>query len=519
MKPFLTAALTGVTVLAGLVLTAAPASATHYIPCHAGGPTAADSALVAKLRPQLTGAMHTDLTDESASCARVIVQTTKANPAVAANRQRAAILAATTSIVESRIINHDVSTDHDSLGLYEQRASWGTVAQRTDPVYSTGLFLRALASKSDWLTGEMGHVCQEVQNSAIPGRYALEVSDATKIVAALWHDSGSPRDLNNDGRDDVVAVTPGNPSGVAVTAYHGTGTTTAPTLSWAGATSLPSLPFAQAHYTLGDMNHDELSDVVYAIANADGTTTFGYWPSTGTGFKPAVTLATSALNSSTAKLMSGDINADGYTDLIVATPTAADGIALTAFKGNGSTVSWSGTGGSPNAHYSTSLLTAADADNDGRTDVTVAMRNADGTTTFGAWESNGAGFNGTSIFVTTALNTTVGQLFTGDINADGIDDIVLVTPSKAGGTAITAFHGTGHGYAWSGTGGTDNMPYDKAKFGIGDANGDGQADIVFAAPGAKAATQFGAWLSNGNGFGGANFTATSGLDSTSALLP
>jgi hypothetical protein len=287
MKPFLSVALAGVTVLAGLVLTAAPASATHYIPCHAGGPTAADHALAAKLRPQLTGAMHTDLTDESMSCARVIVRTTKANPTIAANRQRAAVLAVTTSIVESRIINHDVSTDLDSLGLYEQRANWGTVAQRTDPVYSTGLFLRALASKSDWPTGEMGHVCQEVQNSAYGSRYALEVSDATKIVVALWHDSGSPRDLNNDGRDDVVAVTPGNPSGVAVTAYHGTGTITAPTLSWAGA-------------TVGDMNHDGLSDVVYAIANAGGTTTFGAWESNGIGFDGALFTGKSGLDSTRA---------------------------------------------------------------------------------------------------------------------------------------------------------------------------------------------------------------------------
>jgi hypothetical protein len=49
IEPFLSAALAGAPVLAGLVLTAGPASATHYTPSHAGGPTAADNTLAAKL--------------------------------------------------------------------------------------------------------------------------------------------------------------------------------------------------------------------------------------------------------------------------------------------------------------------------------------------------------------------------------------------------------------------------------------------------------------------------------------
>ena len=244
MKPLLSATLAGVTVLAGLVLTAGPASATHHIPCHAGGPTAADNALAAKLRPWLTGDMHTGLTGEALSCARVIVQTTKTSSAVRAGSPRAAVIAVTTAIVESGIINHDKSTDHDSLGLYEQRASWGTAAQRTDPVYSTGLFLRALAGKPDWRTGQIGEVCQEVQNSAFPDRYQPQAPDAQQIVTALWS-SDSHRDMNNDGR----------------------------------------------------------SDVVFAGQSSDGTTTLGTWLSNGSGFGGAVFTGTTALDTTSSLLL------------------------------------------------------------------------------------------------------------------------------------------------------------------------------------------------------------------------
>ena len=46
--------------------------------------------------------------------------------------------------------NEGIGTDHDSLGLFQQRPGWGTAAQRMDPVESTNLFLDQLLALPRW---------------------------------------------------------------------------------------------------------------------------------------------------------------------------------------------------------------------------------------------------------------------------------------------------------------------------------------------------------------------------------
>ena len=45
-----------------------------------------------------------------------------------------------------------VGSDHDSLGIFQQRAGWGTATQRLDPTTSTNRFLDALLALPDWHT-------------------------------------------------------------------------------------------------------------------------------------------------------------------------------------------------------------------------------------------------------------------------------------------------------------------------------------------------------------------------------
>lgn len=90
--------------------------------------------------------------------------------AVAESRggDRAALIAITVALAESglRVLDHG---DHDSLGLFQQRANWGRAAQRMDPTTSTDLFLNALLAVRSWGDMKPWEAGQAVQKSAWTG--------------------------------------------------------------------------------------------------------------------------------------------------------------------------------------------------------------------------------------------------------------------------------------------------------------------------------------------------------------
>jgi hypothetical protein len=171
-------------------------------PCRKGGPTPADNALAAQLKKKLRGTMRGALNGERICCARQVVQAVKARRL----HKRAAVIALTTTIVESTILNINKEYDHDSLGLFQQRASWGSRQNRLNPTWATNAFINAMLRKfprNAWLTQPIGKVCQKVQVSAYPGRYQPQAPDAAIIVGALW---GAKSALRTEEPDDGNAT-------------------------------------------------------------------------------------------------------------------------------------------------------------------------------------------------------------------------------------------------------------------------------------------------------------------------
>lgn len=65
--------------------------------------------------------------------------------------------------------NQGSGADHDSLGLFQQRAGWGSAAARMDPVTSTNVFLDALFAVDGWASLPPWVAAQRVQRSAFDG--------------------------------------------------------------------------------------------------------------------------------------------------------------------------------------------------------------------------------------------------------------------------------------------------------------------------------------------------------------
>ena len=67
------------------------------------------------------------------------------------------------------LLNQGVGHDHDSLGIFQQRPSWGTAATRLDATASTNLFVDSLVSHHDWATEDPRVAVHDVQRSAHTG--------------------------------------------------------------------------------------------------------------------------------------------------------------------------------------------------------------------------------------------------------------------------------------------------------------------------------------------------------------
>ena len=72
--------------------------------------------------------------------------------------------------------------DRDSIGMFQQRDSWGSFAQRMNPVWASEQFIsRAIRQERSWMTA--GQLAQDVQVSAFPDRYDQRQAQALSLIA------------------------------------------------------------------------------------------------------------------------------------------------------------------------------------------------------------------------------------------------------------------------------------------------------------------------------------------------
>ena len=90
---------------------------------------------------------------------------------------------ANNAVPESLKFPHDaVGSDFDSVGIFQQRPSWGTVADRMDAYKSAGMFFGALKKINGWEQMDPGAAAQAVQRSAFPDKYGQKMTRAGELV-------------------------------------------------------------------------------------------------------------------------------------------------------------------------------------------------------------------------------------------------------------------------------------------------------------------------------------------------
>jgi peptidoglycan DL-endopeptidase CwlO len=123
---------------------------------------------------------------------------------------RGLVVAVATALQESTLRNLNWG-DRDSVGLFQQRAGWGSTEERTDPATSASMFYTGgragqpgLLDISGWPTMSITRAAQAVQVSAFPMAYAKWETLAASLVRSV---------IGNDPLGCTDAVGAGLPSG------------------------------------------------------------------------------------------------------------------------------------------------------------------------------------------------------------------------------------------------------------------------------------------------------------------
>ena len=282
----------------------------------------------------------------------------------------------------------------------------------------------------------------------------------------------------------------------------------------------------------GDVNGDGLADVLVGSPGADGTTAGSgvvrvYRGRNGSPWltSAGVLLGTSAGGRYGAAVAgAGDVNGDGYSDVIVGEPSAPNGgfergrahVRLGDHAGLGAADAWTFAATQDEAHLGESVAAAGDVNGDGFADVLVAAPDFD----VGAADEGRAYLflgSASGLDATPAWEWSPGQgdarldavAAAGDVNGDGRGDVLVGVSRYDGATTdegmVALFLGTVSGLAstparmW--LGGVAFARLGASLGGRGDADADGGEELLLGARGYTDATASGgaAFLVGANG--------------------
>jgi uncharacterized repeat protein (TIGR01451 family) len=346
------------------------------------------------------------------------------------------------------------------------------------------------------------------------GTTAAWMAESDQVNGYFGDSVATAGDVNGDGYSDVIVGAPMYDNGQVdegrAYVYLGSASGLAGTAAWTAESNQVDAYLGYSVATAGDVNGDGYSDVIVGapdydnVENMEGRAYVYLGSASGLGSTPAWTAESNqgGAQFSRSVATAGDVNGDGYSDVIVGAFGYDNGelnegmafVYLGSATGLGTTADWTAESNQVDAYLGFSVATAGDVNGDGFSDVIVGASNysngqtnegrayvfcggPDGLASVSAWTAAGeATSNNFGFSVATA----------GDVNGDGYSDVVV------GADYYSSYTGKAYLYlggpsglsatsSWTATGEAINNRFGISVATAGDVNGDGYSDVIVGA--------------------------------------
>jgi len=385
---------------------------------------------------------------------------------------------------------------------------------------------------SDALVGDFDYTNGQVQEGRLLIHYgkadppatshAWERSSAATDPGLGWSVT-SIGDVNGDGLDDVAVGSPfeddgfGGSSNGLVQVFYGNpaGLSTGGPNWFTFGSSGDYLGVSVAG--AGDINGDGYADMVagaHQYQTGNGKALVWYGGPGGLPGSPSVTLLGTRFGDTFggAVASAGDVNGDGYGDVIVGAPFEEDlsvlpsplndeGIArvyLGGAAGLSASPAWSDRGGQADMHYGSTVASIGDANGDGASDVVVGAPDYDVPSGMFLVVDSGqlrifnGRYSGTPLMIHLSIdgpaNSRLGASAAGagDVDGDGYSDLLAGAPSFNSGQGLAVAYPGSPAGIWPGPmwtqGGVENFSsFGSSVATAGDVNLDGKSDVLVGA--------------------------------------
>ncbi len=363
--------------------------------------------------------------------------------------------------------------------------------------------------------------------TGLAASYAIVLSDVSENSALFGMSVACAGDVNGDGLSDVIIGAPyaddgGSSNEGKAFVYFGENSS-----NGISATADVTLDDADTSNSLlgrsvagaGDINHDGYADVIVgahqrigSIASIEGAALIYYGSSAGPNGSPVILEESDQIGSEYGYTVcgAGDVDGDGYSDVAVAATSYNDNYAdegvVYIYHGSATGILTPATtildnGDQATLFFGRGLSSAGDVNGDGYGDLIVGAYQYDAGNIN---EGRAFVYHGSSTGINITPDTTLddanednaffGQCVAGagDVNGDGYSDVIVGALGKDDGI----YTGEGLAYVYYGSpAGISSTPgsipddanetgaqFGQAVAGAGDVNGDGYSDVIIGAP-------------------------------------